>query len=168
MSVQLTKQLAAQLGEVAPVPFAQIRRIIELAGAETAQALADDAVTSAAGDGMLTPDGKPRTVGGIVFHLARQRLPPEVVAEIWMTWARRTQLQRARAGLPPRRPKLPRRLPPAQRCRRSAGRTRPRVVAQQDCVITMMTQMDKTFPPRVPSPLATPTGVLDRISARLV
>jgi hypothetical protein len=107
MSFKLTKQLAAQLGEVASVPFAQIRRIIELGGAETAQALADEAVTIAAGDGMLTPDGKPRTVGGIFFHLARQRLPPEIVQEVWMTWARRKQLQRERAGLPPLDPQAP-------------------------------------------------------------
>jgi hypothetical protein len=107
MSYKLTKQLAAQLGEVAPVPMAQIRSIIELAGADTAQALADEAVTIAAGDGMLTPDGTPRTVGGIFFHLARQRLPPEIVQEVWMTWARRKQLQRERAGLPPRDPQAP-------------------------------------------------------------
>jgi hypothetical protein len=104
MSFKLTKQLAAQLGEVAPMPITQIRRIIELAGVDTAQALADEAVSIAAGDGMLTPDGTPRTVGGIFFYLARQRLAPEIVQEIWMTWAQRKQLQRARAGLPPRVP----------------------------------------------------------------
>jgi len=107
MSFKLTKQIATQLGEVAPVPLAQIRNIIELAGADTAQALADEAVTIAAGDGMLTPDGKPRTVGGIFFHLARQRLPPEIVQEVWMSWARRKQLQRERAGLPPHDPQAP-------------------------------------------------------------
>jgi hypothetical protein len=98
MSFQLTRAIAGQLGEVAQVPFAQIRRIIELAGAETAQALADEALTIAAGDGLLTPAGNPRTVGGIFFHLVRQRIPPEVVPEIWRSPARRKQLQPERAG----------------------------------------------------------------------
>jgi hypothetical protein len=107
MGLQLTRAIAAQLGEVAQVPFVQIRRIIELTGADTAQALADEAVVIAAGDGMLTPDGNPRTVGGIFFHLARQRLAPEIVQEVWMTWARRKQLQREHAGLPPLDPQAP-------------------------------------------------------------
>jgi len=73
MSVQLTKQLATQLGEVAPVPLAQIRRSIDLAGAETAQALVDEAVTSAAGEGMLNPRRE-------TAHGGRHLFPPRAAA----------------------------------------------------------------------------------------
>jgi hypothetical protein len=53
MRYQLTRHLASQLGEVAPVPLGQIRRIIEVVGADTAQALADAAVTIAADAGFM-------------------------------------------------------------------------------------------------------------------
>jgi hypothetical protein len=60
------------------VPLGQIRRIIEVVGADTAQALADQTVAIAASDDMLTPDGKPRAVGGNFFHLVRQDMPAEM------------------------------------------------------------------------------------------
>jgi hypothetical protein len=69
MSYHLTKKIASLLGEVERKPLGQIRRIIEVAGAEATQALADEAVSIAAGDGMLTAKGQPRTAGGIFFHL---------------------------------------------------------------------------------------------------
>ncbi len=115
MTSQIAQQIAAQLGETQYAPFAQIRRTIERVGPEMAQALADEAVGLAAAGGMLTPDGIPRTVGGIFFFLVRQRVDPALVKEIFLSPAAQRQLQQEQRRLnpdAPQPPKPPRTLAP--------------------------------------------------------
>jgi hypothetical protein len=49
-----------------------LRSVVREFGAERAQQLADEAFQIEAAGGMLAPDGKRRTVGGIFFHLAKE------------------------------------------------------------------------------------------------
>lgn len=116
MTSQLNQQIAAQLGETQYVPFAQLGRIIERVGPEVAQALADEAVALAAAGGMLTPDGIPRTVGGIFFFLVRQRVDPALVKEIFLRPATLRSMQQEQRRLNPdatQPPKPPRQAAPA-------------------------------------------------------
>ncbi|MBA3470399.1 MAG: hypothetical protein H0T53_12230 [Herpetosiphonaceae bacterium] len=181
MSDHLDKGLAIQLGEVHWAALHQISRVISVVGDELAQIWADEAVTIAAGDGMLTADGQPRTTGGIFFYLARQRLDADQRCQVFPNAAelRRLQQERTRQGLPaglqPQRRSVPSVpagpiLPPFrwsekagiyQELQNAKGKVqsvkislmgRPgRVVEKQDLVITMMTQMD--------APKAFPKGV---------
>ena len=107
MTSQLAQQIAAQLGETQYVPFAQIGRTIERVGPEMAQALADEAVALAAAGGMLTPDGIPRTVGGIFFFLVRQRIDPDLAKEIFLKPKRLRHIQQEELRLNPDAPQLP-------------------------------------------------------------
>jgi len=116
VTFQLAQQIAAQLGETQYVPFAQISRVIERVGPEVAQALADEAVALAAAGGMLTPDGIPRTVGGIFFFLVRQRVDPALLKEIFLKPAAKRHLQQEQRRInpdAPQPPKPPRKLAPA-------------------------------------------------------
>ncbi len=103
MTYQLNQQIAAQLGETQYVPFAQIGRIIERVGPEVAQAFADEAVALAAAGSMLTPDGIPRTVGGIFFFLVRQRVDPALTKEIFLRPATLRSMQQEPASPQSRR-----------------------------------------------------------------
>ncbi len=67
--------IAAQLGERAPQPLRQIRRIVAVLGIEQAQALAQEALAVEARGGLLLPDGsRRRTPGGVFFHLVKTRV----------------------------------------------------------------------------------------------
>ena len=112
MTHQLTQQIATQLGETRNIPVTQIGRVIERIGPEVAQALADKSVALAAAGGMLTPDGIPRTVGGIFFLLVRQRVDPTLVKEIFLKPAVLRSIQREQQHLNPNAPQLPK--PPRQ------------------------------------------------------
>jgi hypothetical protein len=112
VTYQLNQQIAAQLGETQYVPFAQIGRIIERVGPEVAQAFADEAVALAAAGSMLTPDGIPRTVGGIFFFLVRQRVDPALTKEIFLRPATLRSMQQEQRRLNPDAPQPPK--PPRQ------------------------------------------------------
>ncbi|HEY7349676.1 MAG TPA: hypothetical protein VH599_15275 [Ktedonobacterales bacterium] len=67
--------LAALLGETEEKPIIQLARAVDYLGEEKAQAYAAEAVTLAAGEGILTKDGsRKRSPGGTFFALVRQRL----------------------------------------------------------------------------------------------
>ena len=194
MSFKLTKQLAVQLGETHHGPIAQIRRVIEHAGAEMATTAADDAIRMVAAGEMLRADGSPRTPGGIFFALVRQRVDRALIPTIFPSAAavRRAREARGEAPLPPRPQTAPEAAPgptlPAFRWDDKAAIYRElaaekgtvqsmkvtligrpgRVVEKQDLVITMMTQMDppKSFPKGVPAPPATPTVYTVYIGAK--
>lgn len=70
------QKLAEILGETEEKPIIQLARAVDYLGPEKAQEYADEAVTVAAGEGILTKDGsRKRTPGGTFFALVRQRLP---------------------------------------------------------------------------------------------
>lgn len=69
------QKLAVTLGETEEKPIIQLARAVDFLGAEKAQAYTEEAVTLAAGEGILTKDGsRKRTPGGTFFTLVRQRL----------------------------------------------------------------------------------------------
>ena len=107
VTFQLAQQIATQLGETQYVPFAQIGRVIERVGQEVTQALADEAVALSAAGEMLTPDGIPRTVGGIFFFLVRQRIDPAVAKEIFLKPALLRRIQQEELRLNPDAPQPP-------------------------------------------------------------
>jgi len=65
--------VARKLGETEPEPIAQIRRIVERAGAERVAALVQDAIAIDKRNGLLVLNGsRRRTRGGVFFYLARR------------------------------------------------------------------------------------------------
>jgi hypothetical protein len=76
-------EIAAALGEPDPGPRAQLAQIVAALGIEAARALLAEARQVEAGAGILTRDGRRRTVGGVFFFLARGRVSPEQHEQIW-------------------------------------------------------------------------------------
>jgi len=76
-------EIAAQLGERDPGPRAQLEQIVAALGIEAARALLAEARQLEAGAGILTKDGRRRTLGGVFFFLARGRVSPEQHERIW-------------------------------------------------------------------------------------
>lgn len=71
----LAQKLAVTLGETEEKPIIQLARAVDYLGPEKAEAYTAEAVTLAAGEGILTRDGsRKRTPGGTFFALVRQRL----------------------------------------------------------------------------------------------
>lgn len=71
----LAQKLAVTLGETEEKPIIQLARAVDYLGPEKAQAYTEEAVTLAAGEGILTRDGsRKRSPGGTFFTLVRQRL----------------------------------------------------------------------------------------------
>jgi hypothetical protein len=75
--------IAAALGEPDPGPRAQLEQIVAALGIEAARALLAEARQVEAGAGILTKDGRRRTLGGVFFFLARGRVSPEQHERIW-------------------------------------------------------------------------------------
>lgn len=70
------QKLAVILGETEEKPIIQLARSVDYLGQEKAQEYADEAVTLAAGEGILTKDkSRKRSPGGTFFALVRMRLP---------------------------------------------------------------------------------------------
>lgn len=83
----LAAEIADKLEETAKRPRTQIRRIIEECGADFARQLLADSLEVEAQGGMETLDGKRRrTVGGVFFKLAKERLPADIRAKIFPNW----------------------------------------------------------------------------------
>ena len=98
--------IAQQLGERTFHPRAQIERIVERLGPETALAFLQETLALEARGGLMLPDGsRRRTPGGVFFSLVRSRVAPEVWTDIWQARFRskaktappRTQLPEAKA-----------------------------------------------------------------------
>lgn len=83
---RVADQIAAQLGERATPPVLQIQRIVQVLGAERAQAFAREALAIEAQGGLLVPDGsRRRTLGGVFFHLVKVRVKAR---ERWLLFRR--------------------------------------------------------------------------------
>lgn len=83
----VVKEIAQTLGETERKPLKQIENIIRFCGAEFAQELLKDALEIENNGGMMTSEGdRRRTLGGVFFQLARQRMPYEAREEVFMVW----------------------------------------------------------------------------------
>lgn len=80
-------EIAEILGETEKRPRAQIARIIELKSPDYADNLLHDTQSLESAGGMLTLDGeRKRTLGGIFFKLAKDRLDEETRQQIFPNW----------------------------------------------------------------------------------
>lgn len=80
--------ISLKLGEVDRIPRAQVRRIVELCGEDFANQLFEDATKLHEEGSVLTQDGtRTRTLGGIFFRLARDRMQPEDREKTFPSWA---------------------------------------------------------------------------------
>ena len=81
------QRIAAALGETEAQPRTHIARIVRTLGAERALALFEQAMAVEQQGGMVLPDGRRRTPGGVFFRLAREQATPDERARIW-PWTR--------------------------------------------------------------------------------
>ena len=81
---QVTQEIAKRLKETHSGPVHQIRLIVTLMGAEFARQTLEEALSVEAAGGMLTADQtRRRTPGGVFFHLAKGKMPPDKRAIIF-------------------------------------------------------------------------------------
>ena len=101
----LIRHLGSRLQETKREPLALLARIVHSLGPERATALAEQALTLYAGEGMLTVQGdRKRTAGGIFFYLAKLQASPKQQQRIqfWLGSDRRRPRKpmNARPGSP--------------------------------------------------------------------
>jgi hypothetical protein len=83
----IAQQIIMTLGETAPKPCEQITAIVEKCGIEFAQSLLQETQEVEAQGGMMLPDqSRRRTPGGVFFHLARHKMPPELAKVIFSSY----------------------------------------------------------------------------------
>lgn len=71
----LAQSIAAELQETTPEPMIQIERAINLCGADLVQTVLTETRAAEAQGGLLVPDGsRRRTMGGVFFHLLREKM----------------------------------------------------------------------------------------------
>lgn len=170
---RVAQQIAETLGETHHGPVAQIERFVRLLGVEWAQTVLRETLMVEAQGGLMLPDGsRHRTVGGVFFYLARQRLTPEQVALVF-----------PRAGQPQAQP-IPRepmgwgeRLDVVREAGREKGKVmsvkivvtgRPcSVVRREGTVVLALEDNHKaSLPASVPTPPTEPTQYLVYVAAR--
>lgn len=97
------KEIAAALGESDEKPVRQIQSLLLLCGVDLVRELVANALQIDAEGGMMTSDGqRRRTVGGIFFQLARERLLPEERELVFYAWKVSLRERREReAQFPP-------------------------------------------------------------------
>ena len=61
----------------------QIKRIVRTIGEERALALLQQALEREQQGGLLLPDGKRRTLGGVFFGLVKEQVSPEECRQVW-------------------------------------------------------------------------------------
>lgn len=71
---ELVTQVAGRLGETDERPLRQIRRFAEMLGAERLVDVLNEAIRTDSSGGLELGDGRKRSLGGIFFWLAKQRL----------------------------------------------------------------------------------------------
>jgi len=81
------KEVAKQLGETDQVPKRQIQLLIGKLGIEFVQQVLDETFVVEANGGMMVADrARKRTVGGVFFQVAREKLPQEQRDIIFFNW----------------------------------------------------------------------------------
>jgi hypothetical protein len=85
----VAQNIIKTLNETEAKPRQQIRAIVDQCGIEFAQALLQETLQIEANGGMMLSDNsRRRTIGGVFFHLARQKMPREIVKAIFPQFAR--------------------------------------------------------------------------------
>src|SRR5919202_509871 len=83
--------IAQRLGETQPVAISQIFRIVRRLGPEAALAWLEKAEAIEAQGGLMTPDGKRRTPGGVYFRIVKDGISPQDRAAIFFVNGQRQQ-----------------------------------------------------------------------------
>jgi cold shock protein len=84
LAAQVAAEIAGRLGETEDEPYAQIQRIVQYLGADTALAWLQETLEIEAQGGMWLSDGSRRkTPGGIYFKLVRQRVAKTTMLSIF-------------------------------------------------------------------------------------
>jgi hypothetical protein len=79
----LVQEIVTRLGEKKKAPRFQILKLVSLCDMETCRAILEEALQIEANGGMMTNKGdRRRTPGGIFFKLLRDRLSPDVIAQV--------------------------------------------------------------------------------------
>lgn len=144
---QAATQIADRLGEQAYEPRMQIVRIVRVLGSEQAQALCRDALELESMGGMVLPDGRRRTVGGIFFRLVKGSINREQYLRIWPLTARSTAAQ------PPNVTDVPNLTGEVHRVKIQLVGRPGRIIAKQGYI---MTTMQSSKVPALPKGLPTP------------
>lgn len=174
----VTRELAELLAEAEEKPVQQIWHIVELCGADFARELYKAALETEEQGGLMLPDNsRRRTLGGVYFYLARQRVNDEQHKVIFPGYNRRN------TDAPPPAPRLPNlnwdervgiieQLTPESGGINSVKVTligRPgKIEARHEVIVTTMSDVIKvpTLPKGVPPPPTTPTLYTVYIAAK--
>jgi CHAD domain-containing protein len=100
----VVQQIAQALGETKPAALGQIKRIVQTIGEERALAILQQALDVEQHGGLMLPDGKRRTPGGVFFRLAKEQTTPEERRQIWFYQGRAKATQRAKQSVPGEEP----------------------------------------------------------------
>jgi CHAD domain-containing protein len=81
-------QIAQALGETQPAALGQLKRIVQTIGEEQALAILQQALEIEQQGGLMLPDRKRRTPGGVFFRLVKEQMTPEERRQVWFYQAR--------------------------------------------------------------------------------
>jgi CHAD domain-containing protein len=84
----VVQQITTALGETKPMARGQIKRIVQTIGEERALAILQQALEVEEHGGLMLPDGKRRTPGGVFFRLVKEQMSPEERRQVWFYQAR--------------------------------------------------------------------------------
>lgn len=79
----MAQQIAQVLGETKSMARGQIKRIVQTIGEERALTLLQQALEIEQHVGLMLPDGKRRTPGGVFFRLVKEQMSPEERRQVW-------------------------------------------------------------------------------------
>jgi hypothetical protein len=89
-------QIAQALGETKPMARGQIKRIVQTIGDERALVLLQQALELEQHGGLMLPDGKRRTPGGVFFRLVKEQMSPEECRQVWFYRGSASKAKRTR------------------------------------------------------------------------
>ncbi len=84
----VVQQITTALGETKPMARGQIKRIVQAIGEERVLAILQQALEIEQQGGLMLPDGKRRTPGGVFFRLVKEQMTPEERRQVWFYQAR--------------------------------------------------------------------------------
>jgi hypothetical protein len=170
----VARQIAAALGETLAVPVDQIRRIVEVLGADQAWALLKKTEVVQTEGGLNVKDGsRARSKGGVFFQLARQTLDPAGRRYVWPSRRPSNATKAGGQGLV-----WSERLAIITQLRRAPGEVRTakltligrpgRVIVKGEVALVSMPPTDKqpTLPRELPQPPAALVPTLVYVAAR--
>ncbi|HZC85052.1 MAG TPA: phosphorylated adapter RNA export RNA-binding domain-containing protein [Rubrobacter sp.] len=79
----VVQQITTALGETKPMARGQIKRIVQTIEEERALAILQQALEIEQHGGLMLPDGKRRTPGGVFFRLVKEQMTPEERRQVW-------------------------------------------------------------------------------------